>query len=70
MAIFTVSGYGKFPIDMLRFDECWPIGVDDAALIADTQIDWVGKWTVALSSASAPTPTRWQSFMCTVIATK
>lgn len=31
---FTVAGNGPFPMDMLRYDECWPQGAGDAAAIA------------------------------------
>lgn len=30
---FTVEGAGSFPIDMLRFDQAWPRGEDDAGQI-------------------------------------
>ncbi|KPK66576.1 MAG: hypothetical protein AMS21_02120 [Gemmatimonas sp. SG8_38_2] len=28
--IFTVTGRGQFPTDMLRYDQCYPFGPDDA----------------------------------------
>jgi hypothetical protein len=30
MTDFTVEGRGDFPLDMLRFDECWPADGDSA----------------------------------------
>lgn len=34
--IFTVKGKGRFPIDMLRYDGCWPYSGQDAAAIEAT----------------------------------
>lgn len=31
---FTVQGRGPFPVDMLRYDECWPIDADSVSTIA------------------------------------
>jgi hypothetical protein len=30
---FTVNGNGEFPMDMLRYDSCHPVGSDDASRI-------------------------------------
>ncbi len=30
---FTVSGHGDFPLDMLRYDRCWPRTSEDSALM-------------------------------------
>ena len=32
---FTVTGKGLFPVDMLRHDRCYPVGVEDS-----TAIEW------------------------------
>ena len=56
--IFSVRGRGRFPIDMLRYDSCWPFQTKDSAAIeAD------GVRTVTLESASPNrTAARWRSF--------
>lgn len=33
---FTVRGRGEFPLDMLRYDSCWPATGEDVAKIAPT----------------------------------
>jgi hypothetical protein len=69
MATFTVTGRGAFPIDMLRFDECWPVrqGEDVGAIVQSIE-NASGKWQVRLRSDkhTAPTVKRWESFCCTV----
>lgn len=32
---FAVIGSGAFPMDMLRYDRCWPVNSDDAANLTD-----------------------------------
>lgn len=32
---FAVEGFGEFPVDMLRYDTCWPLGEADAYRIQD-----------------------------------
>lgn len=67
VTIFDVDGDGRFPLDMLRYDSCFPrddvvglIGVDG------------GRRTVRmacyhkLKSKSYITPARWESFGWTV----
>lgn len=62
--IMTVSGRGRFPFDMLRYDRCFPYGSADVLmLMAEPGEDWTGK--VARYSDSAKpdfTPDRWASF--------
>jgi hypothetical protein len=67
MAIFTVTGTGTFPYDMLRYDSCWPQCSADAHKLGcvycnreDGQAD--SRRTVMLKSAHAPTHRRWESF--------
>lgn len=65
---FTVVGKGAFPLDMLRYDYCYPCTSDDAVVIGAE--DWNGKGeprTVELSRTIAhskvtPTEGRWASF--------
>ena len=69
---FTVTGRGRFPVDMLRYDCAWPQGPDDAALItesfsADTR--QLTPFCVTLTSdmkCGVPTVGRWTSFGCAV----
>lgn len=68
---FIVTGFIQFPLDMLRYDSCWPDGQDDVATIQHTfdvehrKIQHRGQkpFEVALSSCSPdPTKARWESF--------
>lgn len=66
---FTVEGFpdAGFPIDMLRFDTCWPRSQEDAEKIATqltargTEIE-AGRVRVTLSGMQEPTLARWKSF--------
>ena len=74
---FTVRGKGDFPIDMLRYDSCYPAtGVDAAAIEAtkDRFADAESRRKVReikLYSISrtmvGPTNDRWASFMWSVV---
>jgi Transketolase, N-terminal subunit len=74
---FIVKGVYPFPLDMLRYDSCWPAGPDDVSNIdrALNQYDGTerivppGGFEVRLCRAqefaypnSAPTIGRWRSF--------
>lgn len=65
---FTVTGSGRFPVDMLRYDQCWPVTSEDANKIAASFGDVCEdrKWTIRLTMAArhklGPTVGRWQSF--------
>ncbi|AIY40158.1 hypothetical protein LT85_1000 [Collimonas arenae] len=63
--IYTVKGSGDFPIDMLRYDECWPDQPADAEAIApgNREIRYI-----KLLSDRYPTVHRWESFCWTVSA--
>ena len=68
-----IVGYGRFPIDMLRYDACWPASEHDAGLIAQTlEPGHAGAWCVAVEKRTARkkekawTPERWRSFGCRV----
>ncbi len=76
---FTVEGRGRFPIDMLRFDRCWPRDTD-----ATANIDWamypeldakrnIGPYRVTLLHNDErrhwePTAARWSSFGWSVVS--
>ena len=54
---FKVTLDGKFPFDMLRYDECTPLTTLDANMMYD-----VGQRTITLTSKHNPTCERWFSF--------
>ena len=62
-----VTGTGRFPIDMLRYDQCHPLYESDVAIILhpsdDSQIVALGRWA---HSRWVPTESRWKSFHWTV----
>lgn len=61
---YFVSGKGKFPFDMLRYDACWPAGGEDAALMSDpTTLEEHKKVrSILMYSYREPTIDRWSSF--------
>ncbi len=74
---FTVQGKGDFPIDMLRYDQCYPAtGVDAAAIeatkdrFADAksrrEVREIRLWKISRTMVG-PTNDRWASFMWKVI---
>lgn len=78
---FVVTGRGRFPMDMLRYDQCWPKDSTDANLLNDPdpyasddeRYDFRRKLrTVTLISAGyrTPTPERWDSFGWKVVEVK
>jgi len=68
MKKFTVKGINTpFPIDMLRFDECWPAQVEDSGRLANTfgfrhgrRVRW--ELTLLSNRNDVPTTERWNSF--------
>lgn len=66
-----VSRFG-FPVDMLRYDSCWPASEQDSALIAASlhEPDTLPRIIVIAlrtDERMAPTVARWASFMCKVV---
>ena len=60
---FTVKGSGPFPIDMLRYDLCYPKSEQDSYRLEKTfQPRDRSDHVVRLVSAKAPTEARWGSF--------
>lgn len=62
---FTVCGSGDFPVDMLRYDACWPYNGEDSAAIQP--IAYAGKKelrsvVLETNNPNAPTIARWNSF--------
>lgn len=69
---FVVTGKSNFPLDMLRYDHCWPdtsedavkIGTDDPAIWAhpDSGVMAVFLSRHVSSPKDLPTEGRWNSF--------
>ena len=55
---YIVTGRGAFPIDMLRYDMCWPCSSSD---VAKMEAEHEPR-SIAMRSYSAPTIERWKSF--------
>lgn len=64
MTTFTVTGSGAFPLDMLRYDECWPATADDATYIGRSWARGTGRSRITLIThdRTAPARDRWESF--------
>jgi hypothetical protein len=65
--IFTVTGTGRFPADMLRYDRCYPVDGESATNIGMPTEDVRAARTrrsVKLETVKpgGPTPGRWESF--------
>ena len=57
---FIVVGSGQFPLDMLRYDECFPLSAEDVEHLSAR-----GRRYVHLGSyktVGVPTRGRWESF--------
>ena len=72
---FTVQGNGIFPLDMLRYDSCYPVESTSVNNITDGSyfnpgIYDQGIYTVTLRSERAPTIGRWESFGWKVLDVK
>lgn len=57
---FDVEGRGDFPLDMLRYDLCWPATEDDSRLVAHAVR--TADRPVRLRGLKLPTVARWASF--------
>jgi hypothetical protein len=71
---FTVEGRGFFPIDMLRYDACWPMTQEDVCRMT---LDGTTRGMmpadrpavkVRMASHREPTAARWASFGWKVVA--
>ncbi len=69
MQFFVVKGIGRFPIDMLRYDECYPRTSEDGIKIEQAVTGELRKWEVSMCSNNrhAPTIGRWESFLSHVV---
>jgi hypothetical protein len=66
---FTVTGHGAFPLDMLRYDSCYPRTQDDVMQIERSLTDHgyqeareVRLLRPVESKRNLPTTARWNSF--------
>lgn len=61
--VYRVSGAGQFPIDMLRYDACFPASERDSALIQQhdefRQVHVARYWAKGMAEM---TDARWRSF--------
>jgi hypothetical protein len=68
---FTVEGTGTFPLDMLRYDCCWPVSQQDVAAMdyvpgqrpATRKVDLV----MCAITTNGPACERWSSFGWSVV---
>jgi hypothetical protein len=68
---FTVTGRGKFPLDMLRYDRCYPATEPDVGVI-----EWSSwprkrehfKVDLVKPDGGEPTVARWDSFGWKVVS--
>ena len=67
--VFTVEGTGRFPYDMLRYDNCWPYTSEDAGRLDSVEPEGRGRRRVVLATRwrMAPTDARWESFLWRVV---
>lgn len=69
---FTVVGNGPFPLDMLRYDSCWPKTQADVQVVYYSHHEGrhtLDRRAVTLSGGQRPTEARWASFGYKVEAT-
>lgn len=71
----TVEVRGPFPLDMLRYNRCWPVSEEDVqAMIRSLASPPKQPYRVTLKALSRSAEhwakARWESFGATVVATK
>jgi hypothetical protein len=59
---FQVTGKGQFPIDMLRYDLCWPATGSDSTDIEHSHPSSTILHRIDLKGLKLPTAARWESF--------
>jgi hypothetical protein len=68
---YYATGQGDFPLDMLRYDQCWPTSTDDAFNLLNDDHQCAGQHlyqspnrlrSIRLQSYGEPTIERWSSF--------
>jgi hypothetical protein len=67
---YIVEGSGAFPIDMLRYDCCWPSDLQSVESVS-MNLEWGEPYfktrRVQISSTEYPTPDRWRSFCWPIV---
>lgn len=71
LVVFTVKGTGPFPIDMLRYDGCWPYSSDDCSAVSNSLAMMYEEFSpegrvarkITLTGYTEPTKERWKTFM-------
>lgn len=69
-----ITTSNRFPLDMLRYDSCFPYRGEDVEAIAKSQEGYPGRpYTVTVARYSSRkresgwTPQRWESFGCRIV---
>jgi hypothetical protein len=57
-----VTGNSAFPVDMLRYDQCWPLDPSPVTQSFREDGSRTGKLTVQIQGVGSLTPDRWASF--------
>jgi hypothetical protein len=79
LTTFTVTGRPRaamFPLDMLRYDSCWPRGNKDVDMLQQlmafrlTGSELPDTVSLDLTTCDRYTPARWASFGWTAFSTK
>lgn len=60
---YYVTGRGRFPFDMLRLDQCWPVDGFDAEKLINDGFNAPDFRSILLRSYRQPTVDRWSSFL-------
>lgn len=55
---FTIYGAGPLPLDMCRYDRCWPMTEGDAGVAENHD----GPRSIRMSGLNHPNRLRWESF--------
>lgn len=65
---YAVEGRGHFPIDMLRYDMCWPDSEEDANTLYESTLKVaIPRCKIQLSGFRPPTIDRWISLKWIVV---
>lgn len=66
--LFVVEGSGRFPYDMLRYDQCWPRDQTASSMLTNESEGAHRRRVVLVSDwVEAPTIKRWESFLWRVV---
>ena len=59
---YIVTGRSAFPLDMLRYDQCWPMSSSDVAKMDAAISNPREPRSIVMCSYTQPTIERWKSF--------